>query len=338
VLYQNRGDGTFADISAPAGIGGHSGNGMGTVAADYDRDGDADLFLANDELGNFLFENDGRGRFSEVGIERGFAFNLDGRPRGNMGLDCADFDGDGWLDVISTTFSNELPVLYRNRRGTLEDATRASGDLAQAVPHIKWGVGFADFDNDGHADLYLACGDLDQEVHLWKPGTAFRLPNVLLRNLGNGKFRDVSRHCGSGLDPAESSRGAAFGDLDNDGDVDAVVLNSGSLPTLIRNDTSSRRRWLQIRLLGQRASRDGVGAQVQVVCGQRQQTAEVHSGRGYQSHYGTLLHFGLGSAAQADRIEVRWIGGGRSQLVNVPADQRITIRERSTDPASGAGE
>ena len=333
VLFENRGDGTFEDISAAAGIGGHAGSGMGAVAADYDRDGDADLFLANDELGNFLFENDGRGRFSEVGVERGFAFNLDGRPRGNMGLDCADFDGDGWLDVISTTFSNELPVLYRNRRGTLEDVTRASGDLARALPHVKWGVGFADFDNDAHADLYLACGDLDQEVHRWKPSTAFRLPNVLLRNLGNGKFHDVSRQSGSGLEPAESSRGAAFGDLDNDGDVDAVVLNSGSLPTLIRNDSVSSGGWLQVQLLGRQASREGVGAQVQIVCGQRIQTAEVHSGRGYQSHYGTQLHFGLGSADQVERIEVRWLGGGRSQLVNVPANQRITLREGSAEPS-----
>jgi hypothetical protein len=164
------------------------------------------------------------------------------------------------------------------------------------------------------------------------------LPNSLLRNLGDGKFLDVSQQCGDGLAPVESSRGTAFDDLDNDGDVDAVVLNSGSPPTIIRNDTANSHHWLQIQLHGARASRDGVGAQVQVTAGGRTQTAEVHSGRGYQSHHGTRLHFGLGEAERVDRIEVRWIGGSRSQLVNVPADQRITIREGSTQLASGADE
>jgi hypothetical protein len=338
VLYENQGDGTFRDISEAAGISAFSGNGMGTVSVDYDRDGDTDVFVANDQLGNFLFENDGRGRFTEVAVARGFAYNLDGSPRANMGLDCADFDGDGWLDIISTTFSKELPVLYRNQQGSFEDVTRTSGDLVKAVTHVKWGVGFADFDNDAQSDLYIANGDLDQEAHRWKPGTAYRLPNSLLRNLGDGKFLDVSQQCGDGLAPVESSRGTAFDDLDNDGDVDAVVLNSGSPPTIIRNDTANSHHWLQIQLHGARASRDGVGAQVQVTAGGRTQTAEVHSGRGYQSHHGTRLHFGLGEAERVDRIEVRWIGGSRSQLVNVPADQRITIREGSTQLASGADE
>jgi len=331
VLFQNQGDGTFLDISEAAGISGYSGNGMGTVSADYDRDGDADIFVANDELGNFLFENDGNSKFTEVGVQRSFAYNLDGRPRGNMGLDCADYDGDGWLDILATTYSNELPVLYRNQQGSFEDVTRTSGDLAKALTHVKWGVGFADFDNDGNPDVYIAHGDLDQEVHRWKPSTDFRLPNVLLRNLGNGKFGDVSRRCGDGMAPVESSRGTAFDDLDNDGDLDVVVLNSGSPPTIIRNDSAAGRHWLQIQLQGTRATREGIGAQVQISAGGRTQTAAVHSGRGYQSHHGTRLHFGLGPAARADRIEVRWIGGRSDVLADVPANQRLKIIEGQTD-------
>jgi hypothetical protein len=304
---------------------------MGVIAADYDNDRDTDLLVANDEMGNFLFENDGTGKFEEVGVVRGFAYGFDGRARGNMGVDCADYDGDGWLDFFVTTYSNESCVLYRNAGGRLEDLTAASGAGAGSLPHAKWGTVFADFDNDGDRDLFVACGHLDQEVHRFKPYTAFRVPNVLLENSG-GKFANISGRAGSGLAAVQSSRGTGLDDLDNDGDADLVILNSADRPTVVRNDTRQPNRWLQVELRGRRASRDGVGAHVLVTAGGRTQLAEVHSGRGYQSHYGSRLHFGLGAADRVDRLEVRWIGGGSDVIEGIAANQRVLVIEGSPHP------
>ncbi len=325
VLLENLGDGSFRDVSESSRIGSVPGNGMGTICFDYDQDGDTDVFVANDEMANFLWENDGRGTFTEVAIPRGLAYNLDGQPKANMGLDCTDFDGDGWLDVISTTYRNELPILFRNNTGSFDDVTRRSGDLTKAIVHVKWGVGFGDFDSDGLPDLIIACGDLDQEVHRWKPSTAFRVPNVLLRNLGNGAFEDLSSRSGTGLSPAESSRGLGLDDLDNDGDLDVVVLNSISQSTIIRNDSKSTNHWLQLELRGTAASRDAIGAQVRVTAGGRTRLAEVMSGRGFQSHFGTRLHFGLGKSDRAEQIEVRWHGGGKEVWTNIAANQRLLL-------------
>jgi hypothetical protein len=326
-FYVNNGDGTFTDAGRESGIAAVAGSGMGVIAADYDNDRDTDLFVANDVAGNFLFQNDGTGKFQEVGVVHGFAYGLDGHPRGNMGVDCADYDNDGWLDFFVTTYSNQTCVLYRNVGGRLEDATAASGAGAGTLPHAKWGTVFADFDADGDRDLFVACGHLDQEVHLFKPYTAYRVRNVLLENSGNGKFVDISGRCGDGLACVHSSRGTGADDLDNDGDVDLVILNSADPPTVIRNDTHPSNHWLQIQLHGRRATRDGIGAQVRVTAGGRTQLDEVHSGRGYQSHHGERLHFGLGGAEQAERIEVRWIGGGTDVVENVPANQLIDITE-----------
>jgi enediyne biosynthesis protein E4 len=332
-FFVNRGDGTFLDASEASGIASAAGAGMGVIAADYDNDRDTDLLVANDELGNFLFENDGTGKFVEVGIVRGFAYGFDGRPRGSMGIDCADYNHDGWLDFFVTTYSNETCVLFRNERGRFEDATTATGAGAGSLPHAKWGTCFADFDNDADCDLFLACGHLDREVHSWKPYTAYRVANLLLENIG-GKYEDISDRSGSGLTPVQSSRGVGLDDLDNDGRVDLVVLNATEHPTVIRNESRAGGQWLQVELCGRESNRDGIGAQVRVTAGGRSQLAEVHSGRGYQSHYGTRLHFGLGRADHAERIEVRWIGGGTDVLADVAANQRVRIVEStSTQPA-----
>jgi enediyne biosynthesis protein E4 len=332
VLLENLGDGTFCDITESSGVGRAAGSGMATLCIDYDQDGDTDVLVANDQRGNFLFDNDGHGKFTEVGVLRGFAYNLDGSPRANMGLDCSDFDGDGWLDVISSTYQNELPVLYRNDRGSFEDVSRRCGDLMKAVTHVKWGVGFGDFDSDCYPDLFIACGDLEPEVHRWKPSTAFRVPNVLLRNLGHGTFRDISASCGDGLTPVESSRGAGVDDLDNDGNLDLVVLNTGSQPTIIRNETKTANHWLQLDLRGTTASRDAIGAQVRVTARGRTFLAEAISGRGYQSHFGSRLHFGLGDSDHAERVEIRWLGGGQDVFTNVSANQRLRVIQGSSVP------
>ena len=330
-LFRNHGDGTFRDVSRESGIGLHAGTGMGVVAADYDNDGDTDIYVGNDVMPNFLFQNDGSGRFEEVGVLSGVAYDVMGSPQGSMGTDFGDYDNDGWLDLVVMAYGNEMPALYHNLgNGLFEDVARETGVGAPTFPHVKWGVGWVDFDNDGLRDLYIACGDLDENVHLRKDTTSYRLPNILLRNMGSGRFVDVSRQSGDGMAVRASSRGVAFDDLDNDGDVDVVVLNSREKPTILRNmlyEGGSKNHWLQVRLCGVKGNRDGVGARVRVVAGDLVQIDEVHSGRGYQSHWGSRLHFGLGSRDRIDRVEVRWIGGGTDVIHDVKADQLLTITE-----------
>ena len=336
-LFRNNGDGTFTDVSIESGVGEHAGTGMGMVSADYDNDGDTDVFVVNDVAGNFFFENDGTGKFQEVGVISGLAFNVNGQQLGSMGVDCADYDNDGWLDFFMTDYSGELPVLYKNLgHGLLEDVTLTTGAGAGSLPHVNWGTGFVDFDNDGDRDLFVACGHLQANVELFEPASAYLVRNILLMNTGDGKFVDVSDRCGSGLSVKLSSRGAAFDDLDNDGDLDAVILNSRRRPTILRNDSPNDHHWLQIRLRGLTRNRDGVGAHVKVVAGGLALVDEVHSGRGYQSHYGMRLHFGLGPRDRVDRVEVRWIGGGVDVLKNVGVDQLLTIEQGSASRSTAS--
>jgi len=332
VLFRNNGDGTFTDISTQAGIAQSAGSGMGTVCLDYDNDADTDIVIMNDVRGNFLFENDGSGKFSEAGILAGIAYNTDGMALGSMGIDCADYDNDGWLDLFQTAYATELPALYRNTGlGMFEDVTRAAGAGIKTYPHVNWGIGFADFDNDGHRDVFIANGHIQDNIQHYSDTTAYEVRNTLLRNTGNGKFVDVSDQCGTGLLPIRSSRGAAFDDLDNDGDIDIVVLNSRREPNLLRNDTPSDNHWIDIRLRGTTTNRDGVGAHVKVIAGDHSQLAEVHSGRGYQSHFGMRLHFGLGDRDHVDRIEVRWIGGPTEVYEDYDVDQFVTISQAAPD-------
>lgn len=331
VLFRNDGDGTFTDVSQESGVAQVAGSGMGMVCADYDNDSDTDIFVVNDELENYLFQNDGSGRFEQVGVVLGLAYNHEGCPIGNMGVDCGDYDNDGWLDFFTTSYSQEMPVLYRNHEGRFfEDVTRATGAGAGLEPHVNWGTAFADFDNDGDRDLFISVGHLDQDVHRWDSSTAFRGRNTLLMNSGDGRFFDVSDRCGNGLAPVESSRGIGVDDLDNDGDQDVVVLNSGAVPTILWNDTENSNHWIQVVLRGTRACRDGVGAHVRVITSDGAQLGEVHSGRGYQSHHGMRLHFGLGSRELIERIEVRRLGGSTQVLTGVEADQLIMVAEEDS--------
>jgi len=328
--YRNNGDGSFADASLESGIAAHRGRGMGVVAADYDQDGDTDIFVANDSMASFLFENDGQGRFTEVAIRAGLAFDLFGSVHGNMGIDCGDYDNDGLLDFYETSYQNQLATLYRNLGGGLyDDVTLTTGAGQGTAPHVTWGNGLIDFDNDGDRDLYVACGHLYDNLELFCRTTAYRMPNILLSNDGQGKFTDVTATSGDGLKPALSSRGTAFDDLDNDGDEDVVVLNSREKATVLRNDSLNKHHWLQIQLCGSRANRDAVGAHVTVAAGTLVQVAEVHSGRSYQSHYGTRLHFGLGARERVERIEIRWPGRRVQTLSPVPVDRMLTVVEET---------
>jgi enediyne biosynthesis protein E4 len=238
LLYRNNGDGTFTDISAASGIAAHAGSGMGMVCCDYDGDGDTDAFVLNDVSSNYLFENDGAGNFREVALMAGTAYNGFGDDLGSMGVDCGDYDNDGWPDFLMTSYQGELPVLYRNRGdGTFEDVTVRARVGTAALRHVNWGVGFVDFDNDGHRDIFMACGHLQDNIHLLDGSTSYHARNILLANNGDGTFTDVSAVSGDGMRIEASSRGAAFDDLDNDGQVDAVILNSRREPSVLRNQS-----------------------------------------------------------------------------------------------------
>ena len=330
-LYRNNGDNTFTDVSKASGIARHASWGMGMVCGDYDNDGDTDIFVANDVSRNFLFRNDGKGRFEEVGLAGGVAVDGTGQEQGSMGVDCGDYDNDGRLDFHQTSYENQLAVLFKNvGSGSFEDVTLLSRAGLGTRAKVTWGNALVDFDNDGDRDIFIACGHLQDNVDKYNDAMEYHAANVLLRNTGKGRFSNISDKCGDGLAVKLSSRGAAFNDLDNDGDVDAVILNSRREPTILRNDSPAKNHWLQIRLRGTKTNRDGIGARVKVVAGKLTQIDEVHSGRGYQSHYGMRLHFGLGKRDRIDRVEVRWIGGGADVLKNVRVDRVLKITEGSS--------
>ncbi len=327
-LFRNNGDGTFTDVSRESGIAEHAGWGMGGVCADYDNDGDTDVYVANDVYANFLFENDGTGKFSEVGLRAGLAYDMHGDDQGSMGIDCADYDNDGWLDFYQTSYAKELATLYRNTGDkTFEDVTMITGSGATTFADVTWGTSFVDFDNDGDRDIFVACGHVQDNIEDYDATATSAARNILLMNGGQGKFVDVTDRAGDGMQVKRRSRGAGFDDLDNDGDVDVVILNSRQAPTILRNDSPNTHHWIQIRLQGKETNRDGIGANVKVVAGDLVQVDEVHSGRGYQSHYGMRLHFGLGQHTRIDRIEVKWIGGNTDVYRNVKTNQKVILVE-----------
>ncbi len=339
-FFLNNGDGTFTDASVESGIAKHPGKGMGVVCADYDRDGDTDIFVLNDVFENFCFQNDGKGRFREVALMNGFKYNGEGMPLGSMGVDCGDYDNDGWLDFYQTSYQGELPVLFRNLgNGLFEDVTVRTGAGQGALNNVKWGCGFVDFDNDGRRDLFLGMGHLQDAIDQWDTSTSYRTRNILLWNTGQGRFANASAACGLDALAPHSARGVAFDDFDNDGDVDVVVLNSRERATLLRNmlrESGSRNHWIQIALRGAKTNRDGVGARVTVTAGDLVLVDEAHSGRGYQSHWGSRLHFGLGTHDRVDRIEVRWLGGAVDVLDDVGVDRTLAVAEGAGAPARTA--
>jgi hypothetical protein len=338
-LFRNLGDGRFADISQASGIAAHDGAGMGSVCLDYDRDGRTDIFVGNDQAWNFLFHNEGNGRFTEVGLASGVACNAMGEPVSSMGTDAGDYDHNGWLDLLVTDYEREKPLLFRNpgldsrrRLGPFADVAARAEVGVGATAYVKWGCGFVDFDNDGYRDIFIGCGHLQDDIEQYTVRSAYAVRPILFRNLGHGRFENVSDSGGAGMQVRLVARGVACDDLDNDGRVDVVIQNARRGPTLLRNESATGNHWLQIELRGSRTNRDGVGAQVGVTAGDLTQWDEVHSGRGYQSHFGSRLHFGLGPRRRVDRIEVRWIGGASEVLQDVAADQRLLIRESMDAP------
>ena len=326
-LYRNNGDGTFTDVSGESGIAAHRGSGMGTISADIDNDGDSDIIVGNDLRPNFVFQNDGTGRFKEIGALLGLAYDLFGNVQGSMGVECADWNNDGWLDVCITPYQRQFVTLYKNSKGAyFEDVARQTGAASGTYVDVKWGVGVVDFDNDGHRDLFIACGHLLDNVEQFDSTTRYHARNIVLHNTGAGRFENVTEKCGDGLNVKLSSRGAAFDDLDNDGDLDAVILNARREPTILRNESNLSNGWLQVELRGKKSNREGIGARVTVVAGEQTQIDEVHSGRSYQCDFGTRLQFGLG-AKSVDEIRVKWLGGGVDVVRNAGRNRLVTVVE-----------
>jgi enediyne biosynthesis protein E4 len=333
ILYRNNGDGTFTDVTKAAGITDPGYYGFGVVFTDLNDDGWPDIYVANDSVPNLLFRNKRDGTFVEEGLISGAALSSDGRPQAGMGVDAADYNGDGLPDLIVTNFSHDYNTLYENGpAGMFTDRSYATGIAATAGPYLGWGVKLADFDNDGRLDIFIANGHVYPEVDKHGLGTRYQQQKQLFLNEGT-RFRHVTKDVGGALVIEKSSRGAAFGDYDNDGDIDALVVNMNDTPTLLRNDTPRTRHWLTLRLVGTKSNRDAIGAKVIVEAGGRRQTATVRGDGSYMSHSDVRAHFGLGEITKASRIEIRWPSGLVQNEGPLAVDQFYVVKEGASATA-----
>ena len=326
VLYRNDGDGRFADVTGESGIvAANSSYGLGVVPDDFDGDGHIDLFIANDETPNVLFRNNADGTFADVARDYGVAYNADGEEESGMGVDAADYDGDGDIDIYITNFYRETNTLYRNERpGWFVDATDVSGLAAPTVNMMGWGTRFLDHDNDGDLDLFVANGHVYPQVDRTAT-TTYAQPNQLFANNGAGKFDDVSVKSGPGLAVSKVSRGTCSGDYDRDGDVDIFVVNLNDTPTLLRNDGDDDNNWLTVRTVDSRHDRDGNGATIQLRTGSRVQRRTVNGASSYLSHNEAgIVHFGMGQSLRGD-VEVIWPDGSRRQYRGVAANSALIV-------------
>jgi len=328
-LYRNNGDGTFTEVSAASGLGAKPGNGLGVVTFDYDDDGWQDVFIANDSMANFLFHNNRDGTFTELGYLAGVAVGMNGEPEAGMGVDAGDPFGTGRMDLVVTHLDNQLARLYANQGGGLfDDVTVRCGIGYATFLMSEFGTRFMDYDNDGRLDVFMACGHVLDNIARYKSNVRYAEPKLMFRNAGGGRFDNVSGELGGDFSLPCVSRGAAVGDFDNDGDLDILVSNNGGAPQLLRNDGGNANHWLELLLIGAgKSNRDAVGARVRVEAGDRVLTDQRKGGMSYQSAQDPRLHFGLGARAAADRIEIRWPSGGRTELRNVKADQILAVEE-----------
>jgi hypothetical protein len=329
-LYHNNGDGTFSDVSEKAGIRKPNGSyALTTVAADFDGDGWPDIYVACDSSPSLLFLNNHDGTFRENALQSGLALNEDGKEQAGMGLGIGDYDTNGLLDIFKTHFSADTNALYQNKgKGIFRDVTNVAG-LGVETRYVGWGAAMLDFDNDGLPDLFYVTGMVSPEVERELPDSPYKTPNVLFRNLGSGKFEELQEgQAGPAMQERYSSRGAAFGDFDNDGDIDILIMNMNEPPSLLRNDVSGSNHWLKILLIGTKSNRSAIGAQVVVSYGERKQAQAVLAQSSYLSVNDRRLHFGLGAQAIAN-VEVRWPGGQVESVEGVAADKLVVIQEGS---------
>ena len=326
-LFRNVGGGKFADVSRESGVAAASGAyPMTAVAADFDNDGWPDIYVACDSTPSWLFRNQHDGTFREEGLERGAALSEDGMEQAGMGIGLGDYDLDGSLDIFKTHFSDDTNVLYRNDgKGYFDDVTIRAG-IGVETRYIGWGAGMLDLDNDGQPDLFLVTGSVYPEVERQLPTYPYRTPRLVFRNLGGGRFEELIEEAGSGVAAAHSSRGCAFGDFDNDGDVDVLVMNMNEPPSLLRNDVTGTGRWVKVLLEGVKSNRSAIGARVIARYDGRAHAQEVTAQSSFYSTNDRRLHFGLGAASKAD-LTIRWPNGASEQVPNVDANQLVVIRE-----------
>ena len=329
ILYRNNGDGTFTDVSAASHIGQYVGKGMGVAFADYDGDGFTDIFISNDTYPNFLLHNNGDGTFTDQASDAGVAYNETGKTVAGMGADFRDLNNDGLPDIFHTAMFGDTFPLYENEgKGQFSDVTSSSGLTAATSRLTAWGTGAYDFDNDGLKDLFTAnAAILDNSVEV--EHRPYRLPNRIFRNAGDLKFEDVSGAAGADFAVPAAHRGAAFGDLNNDGKVDVVVTVLNGAPEIFMNRTESGHHWIILKLVGVKDNRDGLGTKIKITTAHGSQYNEATTALSYNSSSDKRVHFGLGEDAVIDRIELAWPTGVKQVLRGVKADQVLTIREAS---------
>lgn len=327
-LYHNNGDGTFTDVTAKAGVVDKNRYfGFTVVFDDFDGDGKPDIFVANDSNPNYLYHNKGDGTFEEIGVPAGVAMNADGKEMSSMGVAVGDYDNDGQMDLFVTTFANDNYVLFHNEGGGFFADHSYQSRIAEAtIPHLGWATFFLDYDNDGRKDLFAANGHVYPEVD-GKIAETYRQPLQLFRNLGEGKFSEVSHEVGLSTMPWRSARGGAYCDYDNDGDVDILVSNIDDRPQLLENVGGNRLHWIELKLIGAKSNRDAIGAQVKVESGGLVQYDHVRAGGSFLSSNDPRLHFGLGERASVDRLEIRWPSGKVERFSAVSANRIVVIKE-----------
>ncbi|MFN8007723.1 MAG: CRTAC1 family protein [Terriglobia bacterium] len=333
-LYRNLGNGRFQDVSESSGIAHLAGKSLGVVAADFDGDGWMDLYVTNDTTRNFLLKNNGDGTFSDVTLMSGTGYNAEGEAEASMGVDAGDYDGDGLLDLVVTNYDLETNALYHNEgKFQFNDQRWPSGVAKADHRFLGFGTGFIDFDNDGDLDLFIVNGHVLDNIEQLREGFTYAQPNQLLENRGGTFFENLEFLRYSSLSP-KVGRGAAFGDVDNDGDLDVLISNSGQEPTLLLNQVGKKRNWVLLKLIGTRSNRDAVGAKITVTTENLSQTDQITGGGSYLSASDLRAHFGLGNAEMIKTLKIRWPSGAEDVFRDIKANQILSIREGT--PNSGA--